>query len=129
MERLKILLAQRDDDFSMSDAQMKWALQSRYSSWDADRAFELLVLLQESVEGVIKPYDASIEMQGAVNRMDVSCYLDSVLFAMFAKLDSFEPMLYTHFEDESKRNLAALLRFWVNLLRTGKLIEVQIVCS
>jgi len=85
-------------------------------------------LFQESVEGEIKKYDPNIVMQGAVNREAVTCYLDSVLFAMFAKLDSFEPILYKNFEDDARKNLSMLIRVWVNMMRSGKLIHIDIVC-
>ena len=46
---------------------------------------------------------------------------------MFARLDCFEAILYKSFNDEPRRKLAILLRFWVNLLRAGKLITTDIV--
>jgi hypothetical protein len=64
-----------------------------------------------------------------VNRGNVTCYLDALLFAMFAKLQGFECMLKNDSSDESQRKLAALLRLWVNMLRSGKLIHVDMVCS
>lgn len=64
-------------------------------------------------------------MLGAINRNMVTCYLDALLFAMFARLDSFEAMLYDEFSDEPRKKLAAILRIWVNLLRTGRLIRVD----
>jgi hypothetical protein len=88
-----------------------------------------LVLFQESVEGIIKRYDASVPMLGAVNRSNVTCYLDALLFAMFARMDNFEPILCTTLEDEPKRRLSTLIRLWVNMLRTGKLIPIDIVGS
>jgi hypothetical protein len=56
----------------------------------------------------------------------VSCYLDSVLFSMFSRLDSFEAMLFDDFTDKIKSRLAMLMRLWVNLLRSGKLITTEI---
>jgi len=64
-------------------------------------------------------------MLGAENRGAVTCYLDSLLFAMFAKLESFECMLKHEIDDPAAMRLAALLRLWVNMLRTGKLIEAD----
>jgi hypothetical protein len=99
-------------------------------SWcpdDLDKAYDLLVLANESFEGELKDYDPSVSMLGAINRNMVTCYLDALLFAMFARLDSFEAMLYDNFEDEPRRKLAAILRLWVNLLRTGQLIRVELV--
>ena len=101
-------------------------------SWypeDLDEAYNLLILANESIEGELKDYNANVAMLGAVNRDMVTCYLDALLFAMFARLDSFEAMLYDNFEDEPRKKLAAVLRLWVNLLRTGQLIKVELVRS
>lgn len=94
---------------------------------DIDKAYDLLVLANESIEGELKDYNPNIQMLGAINRNMVTCYLDALLFAMFARLDSFEAMLYDNFDDEPRKKLAAVLRLWVNLLRTGQLIKVDLV--
>jgi hypothetical protein len=96
---------------------------------DLDKAYDLLVLANESLEGELKDYNPNVPMLGAINRNMVTCYLDALLFAMFARLDSFEAMLYDNFEDEPRKKLAAVLRLWVNLLRTGQLIKVDLVWS
>ncbi|KAL6706717.1 hypothetical protein ACN47E_005259 [Coniothyrium glycines] len=93
---------------------------------DLDKAYDLLVLANESIEGELKDYNPNVTMLGAVNRNMVTCYLDALLFAMFARLDSFEAMLYDNFDDEPRKKLAAVLRLWVNLLRTGQLIKVEL---
>jgi hypothetical protein len=67
-------------------------------------------------------------MRGAVNREAVTCYLDALLFAMFSRLGSFEPILYSISDDEPTRRLGMLIRLWVNMLRTGMLIQTDIVC-
>jgi hypothetical protein len=94
---------------------------------DLDKAYNLLVLANESFEGELKDYNPNTTMLGAINRNMVTCYLDALLFAMFARLDSFEAMLYDNFDDEPRKKLAAVLRLWVNLLRTGQLIKVELV--
>ncbi|KZM20153.1 uncharacterized protein EKO05_0002818 [Ascochyta rabiei] len=93
---------------------------------DIDQAYDVLVLANESIEGELKDYDPIVNMVGAINRNMVTCYLDALLFAMFARLDSFEAMLYDNFDDEPRKKLAATLRLWVNLLRTGRLIKVEL---
>lgn len=113
----------------IDDEQISYALLSKHADGDIDRALEMVLLFQESVEGVIKPYDPAIPMRGAENRQGVTCYLDALLFAMFARLGSFEPILYTQFDDEPRRRLSTLIRLWVNMLRTGKLIQTDIVRS
>ena len=83
--------------------------------------------MADSEEGVVLPYNPNIKLLGAVNRDSVTCWLDSLLFALFARLGSFEAMLYQKFDDEPRKRLVVLLRLWVNVLRAGKLITTDIV--
>ena len=46
---------------------------------------------------------------------------------MLVKADVFEALLYQEFHDEPRRKLVTLLRLWVNMLRAGKLITIDIV--
>ncbi|TVY45208.1 hypothetical protein LOCC1_G003507 [Lachnellula occidentalis] len=110
----------------IEDEQVNYALSSEQANGDVDKAFGMVLLFQESVEGQIRVYDPKIHMVGAINREYVTCYLDSLLFAMFARLGSFEPILHNTFEDEPRRRLATLIRLWVNMLRSGKLITTDI---
>ena len=112
----------------LKEEHIGYALQSAHAQGDVDKAFELLLLLEDSIEGAIRGYTPSTKLLGAENRQGVTCYLDALLFAMFARLDCFEPILHKTFEDEPRRKLAILLRFWVNMLRSGKLITTDIVC-
>lgn len=112
---------------SFQDSQILYALHSTYASNDLDKAFELLLAMSSACEGSIIKYEPGVKLLGAVNRKAVTCYLDSIIFAMFSRLDSFESMLYNTFEDDARNRLGLLLRLWVNLLRTGKLITTDIV--
>lgn len=94
-----------------------------------EKAYDLITLLQESKDGIIKPYDHDIKLLGAVNREGVTCYLDSLLFAMFARQSCFEAMLYNSFTKGNTEKLATLIRLWVNTLRAGKLITTDVVRS
>lgn len=98
-----------------------------YASGDVDKAYEMLVLLEDSESGTIHRYNPNVKLLGAINRESVTCYLDSLLFAMFARLGSFEAMLHLDFDDPPKKRLATLLRLWINTLRAGKLITTDIV--
>ena len=112
---------------TFNDADISYVLDSDYAKGETDKAYELMSLLEESEEGIIKPYISDIKMLGAINRQGVTCYLDALLFAMFARLGSFEAMLYKNFEDTPRKQLATLLRLWVNILRAGELITEDIV--
>lgn len=111
--------------YKESDA--SYALNSSYAEGDPHKAFEIMMLLRESEEGIIKQYDPSIKMLGAVNRESTTCYLDSLLFAMFMESKCFEAMLYANPVDDKKKRLASLLRLWVSTLRVGKLITPDLV--
>ncbi|KAF2463696.1 cysteine proteinase [Lindgomyces ingoldianus] len=108
----------------LGDAQAEYAL-SRYPN-DLDQAYDMLVLANDSFEGILKDFNPNVKMLGAENRNMVTCYLDALLFAMFARLDSFEAMLFDTFNDEPRKKLAAVLRLWVNLLRAGRLITTDL---
>lgn len=96
---------------------------------DPDRAFDTLLVASDSFDGILRDFDPAVKLLGAVNRNMVTCYLDALLFAMFARLDSFEAILFSNFEDEPRKKLAAILRLWVNFLRTGRLIPVILVSA
>ncbi|KAI1312758.1 cysteine proteinase [Xylaria venustula] len=114
------------DLHNIPDEYIRYALNSKYSSMDVDKAIEILELLQTSLSGEIIDYNPASHMLGAENRGNVTCYLDALLFAMFAKLDAFECMLKAEIpDDEPRQKLAVLLRLWVNMLRSGKLIEAN----
>ncbi|KAI9794708.1 MAG: hypothetical protein M1835_006444, partial [Candelina submexicana] len=111
---------------SLKEPQIEYALRAKYSDGDPQRAFDLLVLLEDSIEGIVRSYDPTLKLLGAENRGKVTCYLDALLFAMFARLGSFEGILYSAPQDEQRKRLVMLLRLWVNMLRTGKLITTDI---
>ncbi|KAK1065181.1 hypothetical protein LTR74_008154 [Friedmanniomyces endolithicus] len=112
---------------TMVESNVEYAL--RKSHGDSDAAYRLLLLLQNTYEGIVEPYHPDTKLVGAINREGVTCYLDALLFAMFARLDSFEAMLYDSFNDIPRKKLAGLLRLWVNMLRTGRLITTDITAQ
>ncbi|KAL8794875.1 MAG: hypothetical protein Q9195_002587 [Heterodermia aff. obscurata] len=101
-------------------------LNGSYAKGDRAKASEVVDLLDKSESGIVEPVQPSRRLLGAVNREGVTCYLDSLLFAMFAVLDSYEAMLHQRFDDEPRKRLALMLRIWVNLFRTGRLITADI---
>lgn len=108
------------------EANVEYALHHVAPQDDAEAAFRLLVLLEDTYSGIVKPYDPNIKLLGAVNKQGVSCYLDAVLFSMFVRLDNFEAMLYDNYTDPKQKRLGGLLRLWVNMLRSGRLITTDI---
>ncbi|CAF9931995.1 MAG: hypothetical protein GOMPHAMPRED_006470 [Gomphillus americanus] len=103
-----------------------FVLKSSYIGGDALKAADSLILLRESEEGIVKAYNPKLKLKGAVNHNGVSCYLDSILFAMLCRMESFEAMLYNSFEDAKRNDLVILIRLWVNTIREGKLVEADL---
>jgi hypothetical protein len=66
---------------NIEDEQINYALSSKHAEGDTEKAFEMVLLFQESVDGVVKPYDPTVLMLGAENREGVTCYLDALLYA------------------------------------------------
>ena len=110
----------------IKDGHILWALRSKLSQGKEEPAFAFLIALSDASEGLVAEYNSDVKLFGSENRQGVTCYLDSTLFAMFSKLDSFEAMLYNTFQDIPRNRLAFLLRLWVNMLRTGQFITTDI---
>ncbi|UNI18928.1 hypothetical protein JDV02_005158 [Purpureocillium takamizusanense] len=99
---------------------------TKFADGDPKRTADFIDIEQKAQAGIITSYDPGVHMVGAENRECVTCYLDALLFAMFAKLDAFECMLKNDFTLEDPRyKLVNLLRIWVNMLRSGNLIKTD----
>ncbi|KAG5355285.1 hypothetical protein CJU90_4319 [Yarrowia sp. C11] len=103
---------------------IRFVLGSKFTQGDPAKAVTLIVAFRKAAAGLMHPYVSRqgeyTRLVGADNWNGVSCYFDSLMVAMFARMDNFEPMLYKNFEfDERRESLATLLRFYVTLLRQG----------
>ncbi|KKA26898.1 hypothetical protein TD95_002139 [Thielaviopsis punctulata] len=126
--RMNVVRSQADSEGlpCVPEAVLQNTFNSIIGGKNVDKTLQYLKVQNMAVRGIIQPYDSNVTMKGAKNRQGVSCYLDALLFAMFAKLNAFEYMLQGQPEDENKRNLAIYLRAWVNMLRSGTLIDTDL---
>lgn len=79
----------------VTEETIKRVLRGRYANGDPDKALDLLVMIEDSNDGIVarvKPEEET-KLLGAENHGGVTCYLDTLLFAMFARLDAFEVVL------------------------------------
>lgn len=114
--------------------QIQALLCSPFNDGDLIRTFHLIRYFQLSSQGMFitnENIDTSgnvIRYIGADNWENVMCYMDSLLFAMFSNLDSFEPILFLSNQsaDPLLNRLSTLLRVYVNLLRSGNIIRVDL---
>lgn len=114
-------------------SQVTAAINSTFADGDLARAFHLLRYYQVSQHGLFitnECIDKSgnlIKFVGAENWESVMCYMDALLFSMFANLDSFEPVLFlSNHSNVMVQRLSNLLRVYVNLLRSGNLIKLDL---
>ncbi|KAL8828265.1 MAG: hypothetical protein Q9191_002686 [Dirinaria sp. TL-2023a] len=119
-------LAGIDRPTEVADQALARILKEPYAKGDRKKADEVLQLLRSTENGSIVPAKPWQKGLGAINRDGVTCWLDALLFAMFGRLDNFESMLTRKHDDEPKRRLAMMIRLWVNLLRTERLITTDI---
>ncbi|KAG5519774.1 hypothetical protein PMAC_000047 [Pneumocystis sp. 'macacae'] len=102
-------------------------LKGNYARGDVKRAVEFFLYFMEASELIVHQIDPTIELLGSENLNGVTCYLDSLLFAMFAKINCFEIMLFQEGKDLVSKKLCTIIRLWVNMLRDGKLITSDII--
>ncbi|KAI5290937.1 hypothetical protein KEM54_006949 [Ascosphaera aggregata] len=112
------LLAERGLDI-LEESLLRGILRSDYANNDPVKATELLSILADSIEGTIYDFLPNTKLQGAVNREGVSCYIDSLLFAMFLRFDCFQAILYNSFPDDTRNHLVILLRLWDFIAAAG----------
>lgn len=109
-------------------------LKSPFTQGELRKTFILIRFFQMSTEGLFltnsnqDKLGATITFHGAENWENVMCYLDALLFSMFANLESFEPVLFISNQHPNHlvEQLSALLRLYVNLLRSGNLITTDV---
>ncbi|KAJ2156308.1 hypothetical protein GGF46_005279 [Coemansia sp. RSA 552] len=98
------------------------------SHWDCEAALRRLQILLSTRDGILYDPDPRIQMRGAVNSGGTTCYIDSLLMALFGAQSSCEALLYMRDLGSDRANgLQALCRLLVNHLRAGELIDTGMV--
>ncbi|QSZ37879.1 hypothetical protein DSL72_008979 [Monilinia vaccinii-corymbosi] len=110
VESLRRLL-QKEGQNDVNDEQIIFCLNSKFANGDAEKAHRFLVVIQESLSGVVYPYDPFTKMLGAENP-SVTCWLDSFLSSLFSVPTQFQDLLNNFYEDPSKQKLIQLIRLW-----------------
>ncbi|CAG8546244.1 2252_t:CDS:2 [Diversispora eburnea] len=97
------------------------------NDWNVAEVAEYCKDLCEAEEGLIADLQKNDVMIGAENDQNTSCYIDSLLFAMFARTQSFDGMLFAQPENTKVRDLQTHLRLFVNRLRMGKFMSAYMI--
>ncbi|KAJ1730483.1 hypothetical protein LPJ72_004453 [Coemansia sp. Benny D160-2] len=118
----------RDLDTSLNITRMEAAGFLSLARWDVDAALRQLHIVLCTHDGVLYNIDPRIQMCGAANSGGTSCYIDSLLMALFGAQSSFDALLYVRdLGSESANKLLAITRLYVNFMRAGELIDVWLV--
>ncbi|CAM9177600.1 unnamed protein product [Ectocarpus sp. 8 AP-2014] len=93
----------------------------RYKDWGPEAATALYQSLVAAGKGLLEKVNPGAPVRGMQNGGN-TCYIDSLLFAMFATLDAFDWLLFKPLpstDPPEARLLQKHLRFLVNQLREG----------
>jgi hypothetical protein len=104
-------------------------LQGRFCHGNPQRAVNLALALRDAEDLILIEAHAGNLMQGVENMSGATCYLDALLFAMYARtIPLFDALLYQNrAEAYEATRLAVSMRLFVNLLRSGHLITGDLV--
>ncbi|KAF7732134.1 Tripartite DNA replication factor [Apophysomyces ossiformis] len=100
------------------------------NDWNLKSAIADLEDYEEAAHGILRPLPSAQQaLLGSENDQGTSCYIDSLLFAMFISITAFEPLLTFDIpsEEVTKQKLQTLLRLFVNKLRKGHLVKDDFV--
>ncbi|KAJ2889650.1 hypothetical protein IWW38_004583, partial [Coemansia aciculifera] len=97
--------------------------------WDSDAAFRRIQILYLTRDGVLYDIDPRVQLCGAVNSGGTTCYIDSLLVALFGAHNSSDGLLYMRgdLSGEASNQLQAVCRLIVNYLRTGELVDASLI--
>jgi hypothetical protein len=96
--------------------------------WDLRQALVELNDFQDADDGIlVTPNPLTNNMLGSENDQLTSCYIDALLFSMYATTTAFDPLLTSDTDDDDfdKRRLQTALRLFVNRLRDGHLVRTD----
>ncbi|KAJ2616286.1 hypothetical protein H4S08_000845 [Coemansia sp. RSA 1365] len=82
----------------------------------------------EAKTAVWQTADTQVRLRGAANSRGTTCYIDSLLVALFGAHGSFDGLLYTReLGSSDATQLQALCRLVVNYLRAGDVVDAWMV--
>ncbi|KAG9299268.1 hypothetical protein G9A89_013916 [Geosiphon pyriformis] len=101
-------------------------LLERYD-WNVELVADYYRDIVNAEEGLVAEINKDVVMVGSENDRVTSCYIDSVLFAMFARMRAFDGLLVGEPKSPNASNLLVHLRLFVNRLRSGNFLNAQMI--
>ncbi|KAK9692966.1 hypothetical protein K7432_014131 [Basidiobolus ranarum] len=79
-------------------------------------------------DGILVDVSKNVQFKGPKNSLGTSCYIDSLLFAMFGTYSCYDSLLgRRELASDAALHLQTTCRLYVNLLRTGKHISKTVI--
>jgi uncharacterized UBP type Zn finger protein len=101
------------------------------NDWDSKKALVDMIDYEEASHGILvePPNNPKLKILGSENDAGTSCYIDSLIFAMYISSTAFDPLLTYDIpiEEDDKAKLQTVLRLFVNKLRKGRFINAEYV--
>ncbi|KAI8098162.1 ubiquitin carboxyl-terminal hydrolase-domain-containing protein [Gilbertella persicaria] len=102
------------------------------NDWDSKKSLADLLDYEEASHGIlVEPPLPNTLLLGSENDGGTSCYIDSLLFAMYISNTAFDPLLTYDIpleeDQDNKIKLQTLMRLFVNKLRKGHFISADYV--
>lgn len=101
------------------------------NDWDSKKALVAMIDYEEASHGILvePPNNPKLKLLGSENDIGTSCYIDSLIFAMYISNTAFDPLLTYDIpiEEEDKAKLQTVMRLFVNKMRKGRFINAEYV--
>ncbi|KAJ2723301.1 hypothetical protein GGI07_002729 [Coemansia sp. Benny D115] len=96
--------------------------------WDVEAALRRVQAILCSRDGIVFELNPLVKLSGVVNSCGTSCYIDSLVVALFGVQQSCDGLLYMRdLGNEQAAQMQAVLRLIVNVLRTGDLVDAALM--
>ncbi|KAJ2476604.1 hypothetical protein IWW56_004821 [Coemansia sp. RSA 2131] len=120
-----VLLAQQLGTSALNRSEIQRILAQ--ARGDADAARRQVQLLLRTRDGIVYDVNTRVRQRGAENA-DSTCYIDSVLAALFASHTACDGLLYMRdLGSDAANGLQAMCRLLANYLRAGELISAELM--
>ncbi|KAJ1959388.1 hypothetical protein GGI12_004364, partial [Dipsacomyces acuminosporus] len=98
------------------------------SGWSIESAARRIQLILSTRDGIVYDINPRTQLCGAVNSHSTTCYIDSLLMALFGAQNSSDGLLYMRdLGSERANELQAMCRLLVNFIRAGELIDASLI--
>ncbi|KAI9481801.1 hypothetical protein BX667DRAFT_493291 [Coemansia mojavensis] len=120
-----VLMAQQQGTQALNRKEIRRVLEQ--AQGDTETALRRVDLLLKTRDGIVLPVEPTVRVGGAENAGD-TCYLDSIIAALFATHTSSDGLLFMRdLGSRDANGVQALCRLLANFLRAGELVSADMI--